>query len=131
MSAGSSLVFVREEESEFAGQGESKVIESKERESKEQESKERESERIEPKGRGLIDRGSKERELKGRVSNFIGRPEDENYEAFGSSIGFPTNQRPCDAGRAIDESTPKADVAMLFASSNLRAGSHLSAEERE
>ena len=76
-------------------------------------------------------RESKERESKERESDFIGQPEDENDEAFGSSIGFPTDRRPCGARRAIDESTPKADVAAWLASSRLRVGSHLSAEERE
>ena len=74
--------FVRERERGFARKRDFAMeIELKERESKE--------------------RGSKGRESKGRESNFIGQPEDENDEAFGSSIGFPTDRRPCDARRAI------------------------------
>ena len=66
---------------------------------------------------------------KGRErSNFVGQSdsEDENDEAFGSSIGFPTGRRPCDARRTIDETTLDADITAWFASSKLRVGSHLS-----
>ena len=45
--------------------------------------------------------------------------EDENDEAFGSSIGYPTSRRPCDARRTIDETTLDADVIAWFASSKL------------
>ena len=39
-----------------------------------------------------------------KETNLIGRPEseDENDEAFVSTIGFPTSQRPCEARRTID-----------------------------
>ena len=59
----------------------------------------------------------------------MGEPEDENGEGFGSPIGFPTDRRPCDARRAIDESTPKVDVAAWFAFSKLRVGSQLRGRE--
>ena len=88
-----------------------------------------EGERVE--GERVEGQGVKGERVEGQIVEFHRLPEDENDEAFGSSIGFPTDRRSCDAQRAIDESTPKADVPARFASFKLRVGWHLSAEEKE